>query len=92
MLDQIALNFIYLPPSCYAEVILVLPSTEMNVGELDTDYSELPPVLSKLLETMQPGGRIKLRNAREKIIKETILAGFLVKNENQQVPLGFQAS
>ena len=92
MLDRIALNFAYLPPSHYAEAILALPNPEENVGEVDADYNELPPVLCKLLETMQPGGRIKLGNAGEKIVKDAILAGFLVENENQQVTLGFQAS
>jgi len=92
MLDRIALNFAYLPPSHYAEAILALPNPEENVGEVDADYNELPPVLCKLLETMQPGGRIKVGNAGEKIVKEAILAGFLVENENQQVSLAFQDS
>ena len=92
MLDRIALNFAYLPPSHYSEAILALPSTEEKVGEVDAGYNELAPVLSKLLETMQPGGRIKLGNAGEKIVKDAILAGFLVENENQQVSLAFHDS
>jgi len=87
MLDRIALNFAQLPQSHYTEAILALPNTEETSGEVDKDYIELKAVLSKILDAMQPGGRVSIGRANEQIAKEAILAGFLVETDNQQVPL-----
>ena len=83
MLDRIALNFAQLPQSHYTEAILALPNTEETSGEVDKDYIELKAVLSKILDAMQPGGRVSIGRANEQIAKEAILAGFLVETENQ---------
>jgi hypothetical protein len=83
MLDRIALNFAQLPQSHYTEAILALTNTEETSGEVDKDYIELKAVLSKILDAMQPGGRVLIGRANEQIAKEAILAGFLVETENQ---------
>jgi hypothetical protein len=85
MLDRIALNFAQLPSSYYAEAILALPSTEEKVGEVDADYTELRAVLGKVLDTMRPGGRIKVGRPGEQFVKGAILLGFLVESDNQEV-------
>jgi len=87
MLDRIALNFAQLPQSHYTEAILALPNTEETSGEFDKDYAELKAVFSKLVDAMQPGGRLLIGRANDQVTKEAILAGFLVETENQQVPL-----
>jgi hypothetical protein len=87
MLDRIALNFAQLPQSHYTEAILALPNTEETSGEVDKDYAELKAVFSKILDAMQPGGRVLIGRATEQVSKEAILAGFLVETENQQVSL-----
>jgi hypothetical protein len=87
MLDRIALNFAYLLPSHYSEAILARPKTEEKVGEVDAAYTELTAVFGKLLGTMQPRGRIKIGSAGEQVIKDAILAGFLVATENHEVPV-----
>ena len=87
MLDRIALNFVQLPQSHYTEAILALPNTEETSGQVDKDYAELKAVFSKILDSMQPGGRVLIGRANEQVTKEAILSGFLVENENQQVPL-----
>lgn len=85
MLDRIALNFAQLPPSHYSEAILALPSLEEKVGEVDADYRELIAVLRKVLDTMQPGGRIRIGHPGGQVVKEAILVGFVVETEDQQV-------
>ena len=86
MLDRIALSFANLPQNHYAEAILALPPTEETPGEIDTDYNELKVVMNKILETMRPGGRIRIgQPSSDQITKEAILTGFLIENENQQV-------
>jgi hypothetical protein len=85
MLDRIALNFANLPPNHYTEAILALPSTEENSGELDADYKELKSVFTKILETMQPGGRVRIGGAGQHITHDAVLAGFLVENDDSQV-------
>ena len=85
MLDRIALNFVSLPASHYSEAIFALPSTEEKAGEVDNDYRELKAVFSKILETMQPGGKIRIGQAKEEITKDAILAGFLVESQDNQV-------
>jgi hypothetical protein len=86
MLDRIALNFANLPQNHYTEAIFALPSTEEKSGEIDADYNELKLVFPKILDTMQPGGRLRIGQPTDQITKEAILAGFLVETENQQVP------
>jgi Fe-S cluster assembly protein DRE2 N-terminus len=86
MLDRIALNFAYLPPSHYSEAILAPPSTEEKVGEVGADYRELKAVLGKSLSTMQPGGRIRIGAGGTQLSKDAILGDFLVETENQEVP------
>src|SRR6202041_2380952 len=78
MLDRIALNFANLPENHYSEAILVLPPTEESSGELEADYNQLVPVLSKILNTMRAGGRVRIGSPTAQITKEAILAGFLV--------------
>jgi hypothetical protein len=85
MLDRIALDFAYLPPSHYSEAILALPNTQEAVGEVDADYGELKMVLDKLLNTMQPGGRIRIGAGGAQLSRDAILAGFFVETENQEV-------
>ena len=85
MLDRIALNFAKLPQNHYKEAILALPSTEESFGEVDADYNELQRVFGKILDTMQPGGRIRIGQPSEQFTKEAILRGFLIESENQQV-------
>ena len=87
MLDRIASNFAQLPQSHYAEAILALPNTEETSGEVDKDFTEFKAVLGKVLDTMQPGGRVRIGRANDRVAKEAILAGFLVETENQQVYL-----
>lgn len=88
MLDRIALNFVNLPQSQYKEAILALPALEETPGEVDKDYAELTAVFNKVIDAMQPGGRVSVgRGANEKFIKEAMLAGFLIETENQQVHL-----
>lgn len=85
MLDRIALNFAQLPSGYYIEAVLALPRTEERAGEVDTDYNELRGVLGKVLETMAPGGRIKVGQPGDQVIQEAILIGFLVEREHDQV-------
>jgi hypothetical protein len=85
MLDRIALNFANLPANHYTEAILALPSTEEASGEVDRDYQELKSVFTKILETMQPGGRVRIGQAGDAIAKDAVLAGFLVETDNSQV-------
>lgn len=86
MLDRIALNFVNLPQSQYKESILALPALEETSGEVDKDYAELAAVFNKVIDAMQPGGRVSVgRGANEKFIKEAMLGGFLIETENQQV-------
>jgi hypothetical protein len=85
MLDRIALNFAQLPSGYYTEAVLALPRTEERAGEVDTDYNELRVVLGKVLETMAPGGRIKVGQPGDQVVQEAILIGFLVERENDQV-------
>jgi Fe-S cluster assembly protein DRE2 N-terminus len=85
MLDRIALNFANLPPNHYTEAILALPTTEETPGEVDADYNELKSVFDKILDTMQPGGRIRIGQPKNELTKEAILAGFLVETGNEQV-------
>src|SRR5579859_1422501 len=87
MLDRIALNFANLPAAYYKEAILALPSTEEESGEVEKDYIELKNVFGKLLETMQPGGKIKIGRPSEKLTKDAVLAGFLIETENNQVTI-----
>jgi Fe-S cluster assembly protein DRE2 N-terminus len=92
MLDRIASNFVQLPSSYYTEAILALPSTEEWAGEVDADYNELGGVLGKVLLTMVPGGRIKVGQPGDQVLKEAILAGFLVERQGDQVfPVRFVA-
>ena len=86
MLDRIALNFAILPQNHYAEATLALPSTEEKPGEVEADYNELKLVFPKILDTMQPGGRLRIGQPTDQITKEAILAGFLVETQNEQVP------
>jgi hypothetical protein len=84
MLDRIALNHANLPQSHYTEAILALPSTEEKSGEIDAGYNELKLVFSKVLDSMQPGGRLRIGQPTDQIKKDAILTGFLVETENQQ--------
>jgi anamorsin len=85
MLDRIALNFANLPANHYTEAILALPSTEEASGEVNRDYQELKSVFTKILETMKPAGRVRIGQAGDAIIKDAVLAGFLVETDNSQV-------
>ena len=85
MLDRIALNFACLPQNHYTEAIFALPSTEEKSGEINADYKELKLVFPKILDTMQPGGRLRIGQPTDQITKEAILSGFLVETEDQQV-------
>jgi hypothetical protein len=87
MLDRIALNFVNLPSSHYSEAIFALPSTEEEAGEVENDYRELRAVLPKILETMQPGGKLRIGQAKEDISKDAILAGFLIESQNNEVQI-----
>ena len=85
MLDWINLNFVNLPANYYSHAIFALPTTEEKPKEGETDFKELKLVLSQILETMQPGGKVKIGQPTEEMKKEAILAGFLVESEDNQV-------
>ena len=85
MLDRIALNFVNLPANHYADAFLALPPTEEETGEVENDYKELKAVLSKILETMQPGGKIRIGQPKEDVTQEAIITGFLVESQDNQV-------
>jgi anamorsin len=85
MLDRIAVNFANLPAGYYKDAILALPATEEASGEVDRDYLEFRNVFGKVLQAMQPGGRIKVGKPREQFTKDAVLAGFLIETENDQV-------
>ena len=85
MLDRIALNFANLPAGFYKDAILALPATEESSGEVDLDYIEFRNVFGKVLEAMQPAGRIRVGKPSEQFTKDAVLAGFLIETENDQV-------
>jgi hypothetical protein len=85
MLDRIALNFANLPGGYYKDAVLALPSSEETSGEVEKDYAELRNVFGKLLEAMQPGGRLKIGSPSEQLTKDAVLSGFLIETENNQV-------
>jgi len=88
MLDRIAMNFVRLPENQYKEAVLALPTTEETSGEVDKDIAELTTVFNKVLNALQPGGRVFVgRAANETFTKEAVLAGYLIELENQQVYL-----
>lgn len=90
MLDRIALGFAKLPQNYYTDAVLALPDTEEQTGEIDADYTELKEVLTQILGTMKPGGRLRIGQPKEeKVTKEAILAGFLVETDNHQVKSRF---
>jgi hypothetical protein len=86
MLDRIALNFAILPSNYYSEAILVLPADEETSNEIENDYTELKSVFTKILETLQPGGKVRIGQPKAEFTKDAILAGFLVESQNSQVP------
>jgi len=85
MLDRIALNFAPLPPSTYSEAVLALPSTEEKPGELNNAYTELKNVFDKIINTLTPGGRIRIGQPQDSVKSDAVLAGFLVEQDGEQV-------
>jgi hypothetical protein len=85
MLDRIAVNFAFLPSNYYSESILVLPAEEETSNEINNDYTELKSVLTKILETMKPGGKVGIGQPETDFTKDAILAGFLIESQNSQV-------
>jgi Fe-S cluster assembly protein DRE2 N-terminus len=85
MLDRIALNFAQLPENHYSEARLALSSQEERDGRVTNDYTELQPVLPKLLLAMKPGGRVLVGNPPEELIRQALLTGFLTDLQNNQV-------
>jgi Fe-S cluster assembly protein DRE2 N-terminus len=85
MLDRIALDFAPLPPSTYSEAILALPPTEEKRGELENAYSELKNVFDKIINTLRPGGRLRIGQPQEYVRSDAVLAGFLVEQDGEQV-------
>jgi hypothetical protein len=86
MLDRIALYFAILPSNYYNEAILVLPAHEETSNEINNDYTEFKSVLTKILETMQPGGKVRIGQPETDFTKDAVLAGFLIESQNSQVP------
>ena len=82
MLDRIAANLVRLPKNNYKEAILALHPSDRSQSQLDADYAEFQTVLPKVLDAMQPGGRVHIGQSKEFLNKEAILAGFLIKPFN----------
>lgn len=85
MLDRIVLNLAILPSSHYNEAIVALPPGEEPTKEIENDYNELKSVFAKILETMRPGGQIRIGQPNQAFTKEAILAGFLIELQESQV-------
>jgi len=92
MLDRIALDFANLPLNHYSEAILALSTTEESSGEREADYNQLVPVLSKILNTMRAGGRVRIGSPTVQVTKEAIIAGFLVETDSNTTILVKPAS
>jgi hypothetical protein len=87
MLDRIAVNLAVLPSNHYNEAILALPPNEETTNEIDSAYLELKTVFTNVLQTMRPGGQIRIGQPKQAFTKDALLAGFLIETRDSQVIL-----
>jgi hypothetical protein len=87
MLDRIAMNLAVLPSNHYNEAILALPPNEETTNEIESAYIELKTVFTNVLETMRPGGQIRIGQPKQSFTKDALLSGFLIETRDSQVIL-----